>query len=104
VKIHVSLEDIDTGVRESETECAVARGCKRAFGTDNVQVGGLWITVNGHHYDIPRDVEEFIEQFDDEAVERADLDPFEFDLPDPPAPVILPGTVGHVSIDVEMSL
>lgn len=79
VKISVTQEDIQLGVKEDIHHCAVARAAQRVLG-DTVTVGGSYIHLRqpcpGNCISMPQEVIDWISAFD----HGKDVTPFEFEV------------------------
>lgn len=94
MKITVTESDIRSGIPSSH-KCPVALAVRRAAGTDDVAVFTTGCRVGDRHVALPRETRAWIRQFDDAytSLVRRDwmvrpstlLEPFEFELPEPPS-------------------
>mgnify|MGYP003556362465 CR=1 FL=1 len=78
MKIQVTQEDIDKGIKQNICNCPIALSLKRNFPRAKV---GCSITLNGtwnDAIDTPVEASCFIDKFDNDLP----VEPFEFDLPD----------------------
>lgn len=84
MRIEVTQEDIDRGVRCDGNACAVAVAIGRAIGTGvdapwfgYIDVSEDEIVIGGDRFDVPRAVADFVGQFDRQEY----VGPFAFELP-----------------------
>ena len=80
MKIDVTQEDIDRGVKGACTQCPVALALARAFPDVYVDVATTQLLVGDEFIRAPSVVSIFIEDFDD----GEPVQPFSFDLDLPP--------------------
>ena len=82
MRIEVTQEDIDKGVKENCVKCPVALSLRRLFpGEWEVDVGDDAIYAGGNWYTPPDEAQEFIAKFD--AGEPVAPFSFDVDLPEP---------------------
>jgi hypothetical protein len=79
VRVEVTAEDIEKGVRNDSRCCAVARAAQRALGCEVRACWGLLELPSGKKAVTPRKYNEFIERFD--AGEH--VEPFSFTVSRP---------------------
>lgn len=91
MKVEVTKQDIERGIKWSKKDCPLARAIKRAFGAQCVTVDSL-IRIGDeqttdHVFEVPADALTFREAFDNsrKGTELEAVAPFAFNL-QPPAP------------------
>ena len=77
MRFAVSNNDIDSGRVSSRYACPVALAIKRRMPKGTcVEVQTFWCSINGHSYDLPSRISQFIRSFDGEYT----VNPTWFDL------------------------
>jgi hypothetical protein len=82
MQIQVTQDDIDFGMRDVATECAIARAVREKINyTKSVYVGSNYVKIDSQWYNIPIEVIRFIQAFDQGDNYLGDeLEPFTFEL------------------------
>jgi len=77
MRIEVQQQDIDCGVKEDGSSCAIAQAIARILGTRNIEVcDANYIKIDGTRYTAPYVINRFIEAFDS----GSPVDTIEFEL------------------------
>ena len=79
LKVEVTQDDIDRGVRHEPSECAIARAVGRAAMSDGrINVGVSWVYCDAYlsWANLPKTARTFVERFDS----GDDVKPFSFEL------------------------
>ncbi len=82
MKVFITQEHIDKGVKSNCTECPTALAILEQCEVDTIEVGSLWVEVRRncalcpYELDMPSSLKRFIEKFDDGKL----VTPIEFEI------------------------
>ena len=77
MKIQITQDDIDSGIKKSYTKCPIALALSRHF--KEVRVENFEVTLDGKHYGMGTDLQLFAVNFDNNETVK----PFEFEIAQP---------------------
>jgi len=81
MKIQITQEDIDQGLKRNPVDCAIAKSIKRIANHDycNIAVFTTSVHLNGHFYDLSSNATDFIRNFD---FDKTLVHPIEIEIPE----------------------
>lgn len=84
MKIFVTQEHIDNGIRLEGNACPVALALMEATGLyrEDIDIDRSRILAGSYRFKSPPSVSEFVDKFDGEADCENNCEPFEFEIPD----------------------
>ncbi len=78
MRIEVTQEDIDKGVRGNSNQCAIARALKRKYAHERISVSGIMVDIEDVCYSPGPEIREWIVTFD--KVGKHMVKPFAFEI------------------------